>query len=73
MTKIFNEQGINQGLVFSAYRQGGNWIVNITNDHTDCWHERTLHYSIVSKQEVMEWIHAYVLENYEGERYEVRI
>lgn len=73
MTKVYNESGINKGLIFSAYRQSGNWIVNITNDDTDSWHEKRLHYSYTTEDDVLEWIEAYVAENHYGEKYEVRI
>ena len=54
-TFVYNEKGYDQGLVISVYQQGSQWIANVTNDLIDHWVEHRLHYSISSKEDVIEW------------------
>lgn len=78
MKKIFNEKGTDIGMIISVHRQGNNWIACITNNKIDYWYEKTLHYSIQTKEDVEQWAKDYAydcgcLGDYGTLRFELRI
>lgn len=64
MKKTLNENGKNIGLKINAYKQGNGWIASITNDSMDHWIEKTLHYSVRTRKDVLEWAEEWMAERY---------
>ena len=54
-TNMDNDNSRDIGLVISVYQQGSQWIADVTNNLIDHWIEHRLHYSIVSRKDVIEW------------------
>lgn len=54
-TNMDNDNSRDIGLVISVYQQGSQWIADVTNDLIDYWVEHRLHYSIASRNDVIEW------------------